>query len=317
MPTSTLKANKVSAAHNSNVAWNGDQMFERQICYRDTVSWLSTDVARTAATGGVMISTAGVATFQNSQAAVLSATPISGVYDYFNIARGGVNYKFTIVSGATTSWVVTPAPTTAFGVGNVTIVDDGATSTSTFATAPGLAVGDKFITATGGVEYTVTAVLSATTFTTTPDTAAAAQAWGHSYVPVNVGSYVDFPTVGMPGIRPTPEQFRMRWGGTGTATAATFQFVRVNALTGVETAITTAVATTSAAIWQGVDITPFGEEPAFGSSNVVQGTTQEFPVDEFVRLVITAKTTLTVGRTALVEMGLVKDEGPNCFSASP
>lgn len=317
MPTSTLKANRLSAAHNSNAAWIGEQLFESSMIYADTVSWLSTDVARTAASGGVAISTAGVATFQLTQASVLSATPISGVYDYFNIARGGVNYKFTIVSGATTSWVVSPAPTVAFGAGNVTIVDDGATSTSTFATAPGLAVGDKFFTTTGGIEYTVTAVLSATTFTTTPDTAAAAQAWGNSYVPVNVGSYADLISYGMPGIRPIPEGFRMRWGGTGTATAATFQFVRVNALTGVETAITTAVATTSAAIWQGVDVTPFGEELAYSSSNVVQGTTQEFPVDEFIRLVITAKTTLTVGRTALLELAHRRATGPDCFSAAP
>ncbi len=192
-------------------------------------------------------------------------------------------------------------------------MDDGATSTSTFVTAPGLAVGDKFFTTTGGIEYTVTAVLTATTFTTTPDTAAAAQAWGNSYVPVNQLSYWDFPSVGMVGVRPIPEGFRMRWGGTGTATAATFQFVRVNALTGVETAITTAVATTSAAIWQGVAITPFGEQLPFSSSLAPL----EMPVDEFVRLVCTAKTTLTSGRTLLVEMAMRRATGPNAFSASP
>lgn len=307
---SVLKQAQVDARHTSNQVWYGEQLFEELKIFADQINLNAdgTNVARTAATGGVMISTAGVATFQNSQAAVLAAG------DYFNVSRGGVNYKFTVVSGATTTWTVTPAPAVAFGVGNVTIVDDGATSTSTFATAPGLAVGDKFITATGGVEYTVTAVLTSTTFTTTPDTAAAEQAWGHSYVPVNSLSYWDFPSVGMPGVRPVPELFRMRFGGTGTATAATFQFVRVNALTGVETAITTAVATTSAAVWQGVDITPFGEEPAFGSS---LGSTSQWPVDEFVRLVCTAKTTLTTGRTLLVEMGMRRATGPNAFSASP
>lgn len=313
MSKSVLKTNQDAAKHTSNQVWYGEQLFEEAKIFADQINLneSGTNVARTAATGGVMIATTGVATFQNSQAAVLAAG------DYFNISRGGTNYKFTVVSGATTSWVVSPAPAVAFGVGNVTIVDDGATSTSTFATAPGLAVGDKFITATGGVEYTVTAVLSATTFTTTPDTAAAAQAWGNSYVPVNALSYWDFPSVNMVGVRPIPEQIRMRFGGTGTATAATFQFVRVNALTGFETPITTAVATTSAAVWQGVDITPFGEEPAFSSSNVVNGVTQEMPVDEFIRLVCTAKTTLTTGRTLLVEIGLRRATGPDAFSATP
>ncbi len=313
MSKSVLKTNQASAAKNSNVVWAGENLFEEVKIFADQINLNAeaTNVARTVASGGVAISTAGVATFQQSQAAILAAG------DYFNVSRGGVNYKFTVVSGATTSWVVTPPPTTAFGVGNVTIVDDGATSTSTFATAPGFAVGDKFITTTGGVEYTVTAVLSATSFTTTPDTAAAAQAWAHSYVPVNQYSSWDFPSVAMPGVRPIPELFRIRFGGTGTATAATFQFVRVNALTGVETAITTAVATTSAAVWQGVDITPFGEEPAFGSSSVINGVTQQLPVDEFVRLVCTAKTTLTTGRTLLVEMGMRRATGPNCYTATP
>jgi hypothetical protein len=316
MSKSVLKTAQDASRHTSNQVWYGEQLFEEAKVFADQINLNAdgTNVARTAASGGVAISTAGVATFQLTQAAVLAAG------DYFNIARGGTNYKFTVVSGATTSWVVTPAPAVAFGVGNVTIVDDGGTSTSTFATAPGLVVGDKFFTTTGGIEYTVTAVLSATTFTTTPDTAAAAQAWGNSYVPVNLLSYWDFPSVGMVGVRPIPEGFRMRFGGTGTATAATFQFVRVDAVTGVETAITTAVATTSAAVWQGVDVTPFGEEPAFNSSQYfpVGGTTRaEQPVDEFVRLVCTAKTTLTTGRTLLVEMAMRRATGPDAFSATP
>ncbi len=310
MSNSVLKAAQVTARHNSNTAWYGEQLFEESKVFADQINLNAdgTNVARTAASGGVAISTAGVATFQLTQAAVLAAG------DYFYVYRGAVPVKFTVVSGSATSWVVTPAPSTAYGVGNVTIVDDGATSTSTFATAPGFAVGDKFFTTTGGIEYTITAVLSATTFTTTPDTAAAAQAYGVSYVPVNALSYWDFPTVGMPGVRPIPEGFRIRFGGTGTATAATFQFVRVNAVTGAETAITTAVATTSAAVWQGVDITPFGEELQFGNSG---GTSIQAPVDEFVRLVCTAKTTLTTGRTLLVEMAMRRATGPNCFSATP
>jgi hypothetical protein len=170
MSYSVLKQAQLDARHGSNVAWIGEQLFEESKVFADQINLLAANVARTAASGGVAIATTGVATFQLTQASVLAAG------DYFYIARGGTNYKFTVVSGATTSWVVTPPPTTAFGVGNVTIVDDGATSTSTFVTAPGLAVGDKFFTTTGGIEYTVTAVLSSTTFTTTPDTAAAAQA---------------------------------------------------------------------------------------------------------------------------------------------
>lgn len=311
MSNSTLRANQLSSAKNSNVVWYGEQLFEETKSFADTVPILTANVARTAASGGVAISTAGLATFQLTQAAVLAAG------DYFNIARGGVNYKFTVVSGATTSWVVTPAPTTAFGVGNVTIVDDGATSTSTFATAPGLAVGDKFFTTTGGIEYTVTAVLTPTTFTTTPDTAAAAQAWGNSYVPVNLLSYWDFPTVGMVGVRPIPEGFRMRIGAGG-GPSGTFKFVRVNATTGVETNVTTAVATTGVAVWQGVPAVATEQLP-FSSSQYLPGTTTpaEMPVDEFLRLVATAKTTFTTGMSLLCELAMRRATGPDAFSCAP
>jgi hypothetical protein len=311
MSYSVLKQAQLDARHGSNVAWRGEQIFEELKIFADEIALNAggTNVARTAASGGLALTTGGVATFQLTQAAVLAAG------DYITITRGGVAVKYQVISGSGTGpWQLSPAPTTAYGVGNVTIVDDGATSTSTFATAPGFAVGDKFFTTTGGIEYTVTAVLTSTTFTTTPDTAAAAQAYGISYVPVNQLSYWDFPIVLMPGVRPIPEGFRMRFGGTGTATAATFQFVRVNAVTGVETPITTAVATTSAAVWVGVDVTPFGEEPQFTSSS---GATPQYPIDEIIRLVCTAKTTLTTGRTLLVEMQLRRATGPNCYSATP
>lgn len=301
MPTSVLSLAK-AAALISPATWDGGNLFQEKKTFYDEVNILTADVARTAASGGVAIATTGVATFQLTQAAVLAAG------DYIYILRGGAYVKFEVISGSGVTWQLSPAPTTAYGVGNVTIVDDGATSTSTFATAPGFAVGDKFFTTTGGIEYTVTAVLTSTTFTTTPDTAAAAQGYGISYVPVNVGSYVDFPSVGMVGCYPIPEEFRIRFSGTGTL-SVTLQFVRVNVLTGVETAITTAVATTAAALWQGVAASG-GEQLQFLSSSGNQ-----MPVDEFVRLVITAKTTTTTGRSLNVEMGMRRRTGATNYNA--
>lgn len=310
MSNSVLKTNQLSSAKNSNVVWYGEQLFEENKTFADACPILTANVARTVASGGVAISTAGLATFQLTQAAVLAAG------DYFNVNRGGVVYKFTVVSGATTSWVVTPAPAVAFGVGNVAIVDDGATSTSTFVTAPGFAVGDKFITTTGAVEYTILAVLTATTFTTSPDTAAAAQAYAVSYIPVNALSYWDFPSVGMVGVRPIPEGFRMRFVG---APAGTFKFVRVNAATGLETNLTTAVATTAAVVWQGVAAVATEQLPFSSSQYFPVGSTtpSEMPVDEFVRLVATAKTTFTTGMSLLVEMPMRRATGPNAFSCAP
>jgi hypothetical protein len=301
MPTSNLSVAKAAARASSNSVWDGGNLFQEKKTFADEVNILTADVARTAASGGVAIATTGVATFQLTQAAVLAA----GDYIY----RGGVPVKFEVISGAGVTWQLSPAPTTAYGVGNVTIVDDGATSTSTFATAPGFAVGDKFFTTTGGIEYTVTAVLTPTTFTTTPDTAAAAQGYGISYVPVNVGSYVDFPSVAMVGVCPIPEEFRIRFSGTGTL-SVTLQFVRVNALTGAETAVTTAVATTAAALWQGVAASG-GQQSPFSSSSG-----DEMPVDEFLRLVITAKTTTTTGRTLNVEMGLRRRTGATNYATT-
>lgn len=270
--------------------------------YRDTVNVLTADVARTAASGGLAMTTAGAATFQLTQAGVIAAG------DYITILRGGVYVKYQVVSGGTTAWQLSPAPTVAYGVGNVTIVDDGATSTSTFVTAPGFAVGDRFFTTTGGIEYTVTAVLTATTFTTTPDTAAAAQAYGISYQPYNVGSYVDLPPESIVGCRPVPESWRIRFGGTGTL-SGTLKFARVDPQTGQETDITTAVATTAAAIWQGVAAVATAQNP-MGVFTVTDNPISSGTQNEFVRMIWTAKTTFTTGRTLLLELGFRRKKGP-------
>lgn len=226
-------------------AWNGDQLFQRSITYSDTINVLTGDVARTAASGTVAIATTGVATFSDDQTGIIAAG------DYITV--GGV--KYTIVSGATTSWTVTPPPSTAI---------------------PG----------------------------------------GTAYIPYNAGSYVDLLPFTMPGIHPIPEAFRMRFGGTGTLNA-TYQFRRVNALTGVETNITTAVATTAAAVWTGVAAVAT-EQLAYGSSLLMNnGAASQYPIDERIRLVLTARTTTTTGRTLLLELGHRKDEGGNCYSHRP
>ncbi len=238
---SRLQTARTNARFGSNSAWGGDQLFERSIFYMDTIEVATADAARTVAAGTLGIATTGLATFTDDQSSIIS------VGDYITV--GGV--KYTIVTGGngTTTWQVTPAPTTAI---------------------PG----------------------------------------GTSYIPYNRASYVDLISFGMPGIRPIPENFRMRFGGTGTL-SGTYQWRRVNALTGVETNVTTAVATTAAAVWQGVAAVAT-EQLAYRSSSGNQ-----FPVDEFLRLVLTAKTTTDTGRLILVELGHRKDEGGNCYSAAP
>lgn len=238
MPTSNLQINKAGAAKNSNVTWDGGQLFEEVKAFVDEVNVLTADVARTVASGTLAIGITGTAIFSATQAGILT------VGDYI-VVNGA---KYTIVSGSATNWVVTPPPAVAISAGTA---------------------------------YTV----------------------------VNAGSYVEFPSVGMTGCHPIPELFRIRFSGTGTL-SATYQFVRANKRTGVETPITTAVATTAAAVWQGVaaDALP---QLAFSSSVIEPGQSVagQMPVDEAIRLVCTAKTTTTTGRVLNVEMGLRRKTG--------
>lgn len=98
-------------------------------------------------------------------------------------------------------------------------------------------VGDTFVAS--GQLFTVVSI-------TTPNTvmvvspAPTAVIAGATFVFNNAGSYVDLPPIGMKGLRAVPEQFRMRYSGTGTLTS-TVKWQRVNATTGVATDITTAV----------------------------------------------------------------------------
>lgn len=240
-----LALDKASARHNSNVVWDGGDMFEDQIMYRATINILGTETAALAASGTVGIATTGIATFSADQ----TTTLILSAGDYFTVGTT----KYTVVSVTdATHMVVTPAPSTAV-------------------------------------------------------------AGGSAYVPYQATSFADFPTFGMVAVRPIPEEFRMRFGGTGTLSAS-FKFQRVDALTGIATDITTAVASTAAAVWQGVAAVAT-VQAAYTSSVIVNSVRQEFPVDEFIRIICTAKTTVTAGRTMLAELGHRIKQGATNFGS--
>lgn len=181
-------------------------------------------------------------------------------------------------------------------VGTVGITTAGvATFTNDQTTTFILAVGDYLVIA--GVKYTVTAVNSATQLVVSPAPAVAI-AGGTAYTPYQARSFTDIPCLPMAGLRLLPEFFRCRFGGTG-ALSATFKFQRVNTITGVATDLTTAVATTAAALWQGVPATTAAAE-------------QILSADENLRLLwTTGGTTFNTGRTILVELAFARPSGPH------
>ncbi len=209
----------------------------------DTITVLTADAAAVAASGNVAIATTGVATFAADQTGIIVAG------DYITVA--GV--KYTIVSGATTSWVVSPAPAVAVG--------------------------------------------------------------SSAYVAYQVNSFVDLLVPKMNGMTPVPEEFRMRFDGTGTL-SATYQFSRVNPATGVATAITTAVATTAAVVWQGVAAVVTPQLPL----GIITVTNNTLPAinngvqNEHLRLTLTARTTTTTGRFLLLEMAFRRKIGPMVYN---
>ena len=182
--------------------------------------------------------------------------------------------------------------------GTVAITTAGvATFSSTVTPA---AVGDTFVAA--GQLFTVTAITTPNTVMTVSPAPAATIA-ATTFVFNNARSYVDVPALAMKGLRPVPELFRMRYSGTGTLTS-TVRWERVNATTGVATAITTDVAfnTAGSAVWQGVAAatTPPGEQTELG-------------LDEFLRLRITTLGTIPSDTTRRihVELAFSRRCGPN------
>jgi len=182
--------------------------------------------------------------------------------------------------------------------GTVSITTAGvATFTNTVTPA---VVGDTFVA--GGTLYTVVSITTPNTvMTVSPYPAAAVSA--AAFVFNNAGSYVDLPPVGMKGLRPVPEQFRMRYSGTGNLTS-TVKWQRVNATTGVATDLTTAVAfnTGGTTVWQGV-----------AAADAPPGEQTELGVDEFLRLRITALGIVPVATTRRlhVELGFTRRTGPH------
>lgn len=228
MPTSARKTAKDAvAAGNISTVVNGSNVYERVQTFRDTISVLTADIASKAVVSTVTsVTTAGLlTTAADASAAIAVGDKVVISSQVFDVVTGG---------NGTTTWQLSPAPTTAIG---------------------------------------------ATTYTL----------W-------SAGAYVDIPAINMPGLRPIPEQWRARFGGTGTL-SGTFQLMRVNLTTGLETAITTAVATTAAAVWQGV--------AAVATEQTALAT------DEVIRFKWTAKTTFTTGRTILLELGFSSQKGPH------
>lgn len=178
-------------------------------------------------------------------------------------------------------------------VGTVTSVSAAGLLTTSADASAAIAVGDSVVI-NSVVYLVVTGGNGTTTWQLSPAPAAAIGAT--TYTVWNVGSYVDIPTFAMNGLRPVPEEWRARFGGSGTL-SGTFQLMRVNLTTGLETAVTTAVATTAAAVWQGVAAVATEQTP--------------LAIDEVIRFKWTAKTTFTTGRTILLELAFAKQAGPN------
>lgn len=228
MPTSNRKiAQDAARAGSITTVVNGSNFSEKVEILRDTINVLTADIAAKAVVSTVTsVSTAGLLTTAADASAAIAVgdkVVISG--QVFDVVTGG---------NGTTTWQLSPAPSTAIG---------------------------------------------ATTYTL----------W-------SAGAYVDIPAVAMRGMRPIPELIRARFGGTGTL-SGTFQIMRVDLTTGAETAITTAVASTAAAVWQGVAAVAT-EQTALG-------------IAEVIRFKWTAKTTFTTGRTILLELGFSRQEGPH------
>lgn len=178
-------------------------------------------------------------------------------------------------------------------VSTVTSVSTAGLLTTAADASAAIAVGDKVVIS-GQVFDVVTGGNGTTTWQLSPPPTASIGAT--TYTVWSAGSYVDIPALGMLGRKPIPEQWRARFGGTGTL-SGTFQLLCVNLTTGAETAVTTAVATTAAAVWQGVAAAAT-EQAAMG-------------VDEVIRFKWTAKTTFTTGRTILLELQFADQKGPH------
>jgi len=184
---------------------------------------------------------------------------------------------------------------------NTGTVSIATTGVATFSdTVTPAAVGDTFVA--NSVLYTVDSITTPNTvMVVSPKPTAAVTA--ATFVFNNAGSYVDLPATNMAGFRPVPEQFRMRYSGTGTLTS-TVKWQRVNATTGVATDITTAVAfnTGGTVVWQGVAAatTPVGEQTEMAKS-------------EFLRLRITTLGTVPSATTRKIhiELGFARKSGPH------
>lgn len=224
MPTSDRVNNRALAQASITAVVNGSNFSERRFALRDNINVLTADIAAKAVVSTVTsVTLAGVLTTAADSSACIA------VGDKLVIS----GQVFTVVSGATTTWQLTPPPIAAIGA--------------------------------------------------------------TSYLAWSTGSYVDIP-LAMKGLRPIPEDFRVRFGGSGTL-SGTFKFQRVDLVTGATADITTAVASTAAAVWQGVAGVAT-EQLSFGDNEVL-------------RFLWTAKTTFTTGRTLLLEAGFSKQEAPH------